>query len=66
MASFTSLSHHAGIGNYDNDCSRSWYNHGTAGLVCPWDDALLNDATVSGILFSDGFESSDTSARDVP
>lgn len=59
---FTAFSHHAGQGDYDTNCSRSWYNHFTAGTVCPNWDALLNNAAAPGPLFVDDFESGNTSS----
>ena len=57
---FTAFSHHAGVGDYDTNCDRSWYNHFTVGTVCPNWDLLLNDAPGPGPLFEDGFESGST------
>lgn len=56
---FTAFSHHIGQGQYDSDCSRSYYNHSTLGTVCPNRDQLLNNAppVVSGPIFANGFES---------
>lgn len=59
---FTAFSHHAGEGDYDTNCNRSWYNHFSAGTVCPNWDQLMNDAPAPGPFFDDGFESGDTSA----
>jgi LasA protease len=54
---FTAFSHNEGIGDYDTDCNRSWYNHYTVGKVCPNFDQLLNDAPSVLPMFTDGFES---------
>lgn len=59
---FTAFSHHEGLGDYDDDCSRSWYNHFTAGTVCPNWDQLVNNAPEPGPIFVDGFETGSTSA----
>ncbi len=60
---FTAFSHHAGEGQYDFNCATSWYNHASLGTICPAGDQLLNNAAApDGLLFSDGFESSNTSA----
>ncbi|MGB5401204.1 MAG: hypothetical protein WBO71_13390 [Thermoanaerobaculia bacterium] len=60
---FTAFSHHAGVGQYDGNCNTSWYNHDTVGKVCPYADALLNNAPPPvSAMFADGFESGDTSA----
>ena len=59
---FTAFSHHAGEGDYDTNCDRSWYTHFTAGTVCPNWDQLVNDAPVPGPIFADDFESGSTSA----
>lgn len=54
---FTAFSHHEGVGDYDTNCSRSWYTHYTQGIVCPNWDQLLNDAPDPITIFVDGFES---------
>lgn len=56
---FTAFSHHVGQGQYDSNCSRSFYNHSALGTVCPNRDQLLNNTSpaASGPIFSDGFES---------
>jgi len=60
---FTAYSHHAGVGQYDFNCSTSFYNHFTNGRVCPSSDKLLNNAPPpSSQFFADGFESGDVSA----
>lgn len=59
---FMAFSHHAGEGDYDTNCDRSWYNHFTAGTVCPNWDQLVNDAPIPGPIFTDGFESGSTAA----
>jgi hypothetical protein len=60
---FTAYFHHAGVGQYDFNCSTSFYNHFTNGRVCPSSDKLLNNAPPpSSQFFADGFESGDTSA----
>lgn len=60
---FTAFAHHVGVGQYDSNCTRSWYDHYTAGIICPFLDQLLNNAPLADdILFFDGFESGDTSA----
>ena len=60
---FTAFSHHAGEGQYDFNCATSWYNHATLGTICPAYDQLLNNApTQDGFVFSDDFESNNTSA----
>lgn len=60
---FTAWSHHVGVGQYDTDCSRSYYSHQTLGTICPNFDQLRNDAPdPGGLLFADGFESGNTSA----
>ena len=58
---FTAFSHHAGEGQYDTSCSRSWYDHYSEGKVCPNYPGLLNNADAPGGVFRDGFESGDTS-----
>lgn len=60
---FTAFSHHVGVGQYDTDCSRSFYSHETLGTICPNFDQLRNDSPdPGGLLFADGFESGSTSA----
>ncbi len=58
---FTAFSHHAGQGDYDTDCDRSWYTHFTAGTVCPNWDQLLNNAPGPEPIFADDFETGGTS-----
>lgn len=54
---FSAFSHHIGEGQYDSNCSRSYYTHTTQGTVCPNYDRLLNNAPlVSGPIFANGFE----------
>lgn len=57
---FTAFSHNAGVGDYDADCSRSWYNHYTSGKICVYYDQLLNNAPSALPLFTDGFETGNT------
>jgi len=60
---FTAYSHHSGVGQYDFNCSTSWYNHYTKGKVCPSSDQLLNNAPLpASVVFTDGFESGDTTS----
>lgn len=59
---FTVFSHHAGPGDYNTNCSQSWYDHDSLGQVCPNQDQLLNSAPSSPDLFADGFESGSTGA----
>ena len=55
---FTSWSHHVGSGQYDSNCSRSWYTLAAGSRVCPNQDALPNDSPdPGGMIFEDGFES---------
>ncbi len=64
---FTSFSHHVGVGQYDSDCSRSYYTRAAGGTVCPFWDQLLNDApSAADQLFADGFESGSASAWSAP
>ena len=59
---FTAYSFKIGMGQYDTDCSRSYYTHHSLGTVCPNVDSLLNDAPeFDGLIFVDGFESGNTS-----
>ena len=59
---FTAFSHHEGVGDYDTNCDRSWYNHYNEGTVCPNQDRLLNDVPDPITIFSDGFEAGTTSS----
>ena len=58
---FTAFSHHAGEGDYDTNCTRSWYTHFTEGTICPNRDQLLNNAQDPVSIFLDGFEIGSTS-----
>ncbi len=59
---FTAYSFHVGEGQYDTNCTRSYYTHYSQGTVCPNSDQLLNDAPeFDGLIFADGFESGTTS-----
>ena len=58
---FTAFSHHEGVGDYDTNCTRSWYNHYTEGKICPNYDQLLNNApSTDPPLFRDDFETGST------
>jgi len=59
---FTAFSHHAGPGDYNTNCSQSWYDHDTVGQVCPNYDLLLNDVAAAPGLFTDGFDSGNLSS----
>lgn len=58
---FTAFSHHEGVGDYDSNCNRSWYNHYTEGKICPNYDRLLNNApSADPPLFFGDFETGNT------
>lgn len=57
---FTAFSHHSGPGDYNTNCSESWYNHFSEGKICPNDDRLLNNAPSALPMFTDGFETGST------
>ena len=59
---FTAFSHNEGVGDYDSNCNTSWYNHYSVGKVCPNHDQLLNDAPSPLPMFTDGFETGNTTA----
>jgi len=53
---FTSWKHHAGEGNYDGDCERSYYTLlPSQSIVCPFWRSLPN-TPLEDLIYADGFE----------
>lgn len=55
---FTAFSYKTGIGQFDNNCNRSYYTHYTEGRVCTFERNLLNNASQPGSDSEPGFSKS--------